>query len=61
MVDEIIEDLDNFMIQAGLDPTELEEIHEGFEFVSLNPLALFFELNFLFNLSTSYLSNITEN
>lgn len=33
IVDEIIEDLDNFMIQTGLDPTELEEIHEGFEFV----------------------------
>lgn len=36
IVDEIIEDLDNFMIQTGLDPTELDEIHEGFEFVRTN-------------------------
>lgn len=35
IVDDLIEDLDNFLIQAGLDPTELEEIHEGFEFVSI--------------------------
>lgn len=35
IVDDILEQVDNFMVQAGLDPTELEEVHEGFEFVSL--------------------------
>lgn len=32
-VDEIFELVDKFFLTAGLDPTELEEIHEGFEYV----------------------------
>lgn len=36
-VDEIFELIDQFFLTAGLDPTELEEIHEGFEYVGLQP------------------------
>lgn len=35
IVDDIFKQVDDFMVQAGLDPTELEEIHEGFEYVGV--------------------------
>lgn len=42
IVDDIFEQVDNYMIQAGLDPTELEEVHEGFEFVSFKRRFFYF-------------------
>lgn len=45
IVDELVEELDDFMIQAGLDPTELDEIHEGFEFVRTNIFSCSWFLN----------------
>lgn len=33
IVDDTFEQIDYYMIQAGLDPIELDEIHKGFKFV----------------------------
>lgn len=41
IVDDIFEQVDNYMIQHGLDPTELEEVHEGFEFVRITLLLIY--------------------
>lgn len=34
VADDIIGQLDDYVIKTGLDPIEIEDIHEGFEFVS---------------------------